>query len=331
MKQKPDKEKNVILDEADAARDKADIARAEAGAVRDVDAAKGKGALFYSLALLLVAALWGTGNSVLKLAIEVLPPLYCLTIRFFLAFAFFLLIACKRVIPKLKKDYLMAIVAMSLSMGVSFVTSAYALKFTTAVNAGFFMSTAVIFTPLLGRIFLKTKLHPKVAGAIAVVVIGMFILSTANGSISLNLGDGIAILCAIGGAFMFITGRLFVHNIDPVLLTVMQIGGVAFGCLVCALVFEKFPGFGVITLPIWGAFVYMALFCTCLAFVAQNISLKHVSENHVALIFCMEPVFGAVAAFFMLGEMLNVKGLIGAAIIMAGVVIATLTAKPDEA
>jgi drug/metabolite transporter (DMT)-like permease len=82
----------------------------------------------------------------------------------------------------------------------------------------------------------------------------------------------------------------------------------------------------------WGIILYLAVGCTCVAYLFQNISLRKVPATYVSLIFCSEPIFTAIASYFLLDELLSISGFIGAALIMAGIVYAALLPEmPAEA
>ena len=73
-----------------------------------------------------------------------------------------------------------------------------------------------------------------------------------------------------------------------------------------------------------GAVVYVALGGTCAAYVLQNVAMHHISATFAALAFCTEPVFTALFAYLLLGETLSAQGFVGAGIVLAGVMAASV-------
>jgi drug/metabolite transporter (DMT)-like permease len=67
-----------------------------------------------------------------------------------------------------------------------------------------------------------------------------------------------------------------------------------------------------------------AVFATALAFSIQIWAQQHTSPSHVAILFSLEPVFAGVASYILLGERLSGRALGGAALILAGIVLAEL-------
>jgi drug/metabolite transporter (DMT)-like permease len=64
--------------------------------------------------------------------------------------------------------------------------------------------------------------------------------------------------------------------------------------------------------------------CTSGAFIVQNAVQKYTSTTHTALIFTGEPVFSAIFAYLLLGEVMNHRGIIGSILIVAGMLVAEI-------
>ena len=72
---------------------------------------------------------------------------------------------------------------------------------------------------------------------------------------------------------------------------------------------------------VWGAALFLGLFCSGIAFVIQTTQQRHTSPARVALIFTLEPVFSAVVAYFLAGERLHPRAYLGAAIMFLSLVL----------
>jgi drug/metabolite transporter (DMT)-like permease len=70
--------------------------------------------------------------------------------------------------------------------------------------------------------------------------------------------------------------------------------------------------------------MFSAVFCTAFAFWMQTTAQKFTAASHIALIFTMEPVFGALTSFLILGEVLGSKGIIGGMCIVTAMLISEL-------
>ena len=72
-----------------------------------------------------------------------------------------------------------------------------------------------------------------------------------------------------------------------------------------------------------GAFelIYTGILSIGLGFTLQTIAQKHLPPTNVAIILSMESVFASIAAFIILGQILETNSLIGCTLILLGVII----------
>lgn len=285
---------------------------------------KSKNTILYGSLLLIQCLLWGVGNPVMKIGLSVIPPLFCLTVRYILAFLIFMPFLAKRVFANMSWKHLIRYLIIAAFTAASFITCAFALIYTTATNAGFLMGTAVIFTPLLSCLILKSKIDKKHFVPIVIVTAGLFLLCSGGVGFSLGPGEVLALLCAISGAGMLVFSSKYLKDLDPLTTTVMQTGFTGLFCLIFSLIFEDIPSLASIPALGWWVIIYLAVGCTCIAYLIQNSALRHVSATYTALAFCSEPIFTAIASYIMLHEVLSVKGFIGAVLIIVSIVVASL-------
>ena len=72
---------------------------------------------------------------------------------------------------------------------------------------------------------------------------------------------------------------------------------------------------------IWGAAIFLGLFCSGLAFVIQAVAQQYTSASHVGVIFTLEPVFSGIVAYFFANEKLLPRGYIGAALMLLSLLV----------
>ena len=136
-------------------------------------------------------------------------------------------------------------------------------------------------------------------------------------------------LCLTGAvvyAFHILLTADFTKKEDGLLLGIWQLGFAGLYGLICTMLFET-P-----TLPAapsqWMAVLGLALICSAFGFVAQPMAQKYTTPEHTGLLFSLEPLFSALFAFLFLQETLSAKGYFGAALMMAGVLVAS--ASPEK-
>ena len=74
----------------------------------------------------------------------------------------------------------------------------------------------------------------------------------------------------------------------------------------------------------WAAIAFLAVIGTCVAFFLQNFALSRIPSATVSVLLCAEPVFTAAISAVALGEVLTSVGIVGAALIVACTMAASL-------
>lgn len=285
---------------------------------------------FYGSLVILQCLFWGIGNPVVKIGLETISPFYCTAIRFALAFGLFMLFFGKRIAAQFKKEYLLSCMIIGSFTAASFLFSTFSLMLTDATISGFLLAFSVVFTPILSFFLLKQKISRRFALIILLVVVGMYFLCGGGGEFVFGAGEIMALLSALSGAGMLIYSSKHVTDIGPIALSASQCAVTAVISFVCALLFEDATGLSQTSVTGWLCVLYLAVACSCIAYILQNIALRKVSATFVSLAFCTEPIFTAIASFFMLGERLTLGGLIGAALIAVGITMASLLPGPEN-
>lgn len=270
------------------------------------------------LSLLFVAMSWGATFIVVKTAVENLPPFPFLTIRFALAFL--------SLLPFLwtQREHLsFSAVGKGLILGtflfIGYATQTIGLQYTTASNAGFITGLNVVIVPFLVALYEKKIPHFTIlAGALSATA-GLAFLSIGE-NFSINKGDPIVLICAFCfAAHIFFVGR-FAPEVNATVLTTFQILTVSVLSGVCTLIFP--PPTMEFTPYVWFGLILTALICTSLAFFLQSKMQQFTSPSHTAIIFAGEPVFSAIFAYLLAGEVLSQRGFVGAALVLAGILTA---------
>lgn len=208
-------------------------------------------------------------------------------------------------------------------LAVVYCCSTMGLLYTSMSNAAFLCALAVVLTPIAN--FLIFRIRPnKRLFLVLVLCLGGVALMTLGDSLRPRLGDILCFLCAAFYAFDLIFTERAVKRprVDAFQLGVLHLGVAGAVSLLFAFIFEQ-P-----TLPqggkMWGAVLFLAIVCTGIAFIAQTIAQQYTTSTHVGVIFALEPVFAGMAAFFVAGETLTVRGYIGAALLLGGTIVMEL-------
>lgn len=146
------------------------------------------------------------------------------------------------------------------------------LEHTSASNAGFITGLTVVFTPVLGAVFLGQRIPAIARTAAAVSAAGFYLLSGVGSGLELG-GDGLVLLCAIAfAAHILVTARGVAEH-DAGALLVVQLAVVGVFCLVVA------AASGELTVPrgatVWSALLVTSLVASALGFFVQTYAQRH--------------------------------------------------------
>ncbi|WP_297514310.1 DMT family transporter [Thermococcus sp.] len=263
------------------------------------------------LILLTITAMWGFTFPAMKVSLDYLPPILFLAYRFGIASLLMLILFRSKVLRKetLREGFLLG---LTLFFGHSF--QIVGLKYTTASNSAFITSLYVVFTPFIAYFLLGERVKARDVLSLAIALTGLYLIS--GGMSGVNYGDLLTALCAVSFAFQIVLVQRFGEK-DYLSLAFWQIFWNFIFSLIFALAFE--PKVLPRELLPWLGLLYTAVFGTVVAFTLQVKYQKHTTAYKAALIYSMEPIFGSLSAFLILGERFTKRALAGAFLIMAGV------------
>ena len=269
------------------------------------------------LALIGVAAVWGGTFVVVKDAVSKYPLYAFLALRFGIA-----LVAFAVVFPSSVRRLTRGTVGVGLLAGLlltaGYVLQTWGLQDTTASKAAFITGLFVVITPVMQAVVLRLPPRPVTAFGVALAVVGLWLLSGGSAG-GWNVGDTRVLLCAVAyAAHIIVLGSLGRrHEVLP--LTLVQLATVAVLCAAASVVMERAP------LPtdasVWLALLLTGVLASAVAFAVQTYAQRHLSPTRTALILITEPAFGGVFGW-LAGERLGIGGVAGAALILAGMLIA---------
>jgi len=275
----------------------------------------------YVMCILVQSLVYGFGNPLTKIAYESITPLWLLSTRFVLAAGLFLIIRPKQITEALKAHKPALWLPSALCGAGAYISCNLALKLTSATNVGFLMSLPVLFAPVLSSLVKGEKYKIKHLPVQLLAVVGLFLLCSNGGFFRFTLGDFLALLCAAFIAGMLVFGETAVAVVDPVALTAFQAGTTAIISTVGAFIFEDFSILASVRSDAWLVILYLAVTCTMLAYLLQNIAVKHLNAPTVSMLQCTQPILTAAASWLLVSETLSVIGFIGAAIIVISLII----------
>jgi drug/metabolite transporter (DMT)-like permease len=281
--------------------------------------------------LLSITALCWAGNAIVgRLAAGHIHPVTLSFLRWSLAFLIVLPFAWNHLVrdwPAIRaKLGIMVLVSVT---GISaFNTLQYfALEHTTALNTLLLQSSGPLIVAVWSLILLGVRLTLAQAIGIVVSLTGVLVILlhgdlSALSNIQFNEGDLIFLAAmVIFGFYSVLTlKRPAIHALSFVAFTF----GCGAACLIPLLVWE------LLTRPLMAldarnllSLFYVAVFPSTLAYLCFNRGVLLIGANRAAPFFHVVPVFGALMAIVFLGERPQAFHIIGFALVLTGVFVAS--------
>jgi drug/metabolite transporter (DMT)-like permease len=275
----------------------------------------------FLLLLVLGTAFWGISFSVTKLAIQDYSPSTFLFYRFLAATLVLSLIFLRYL---RKTDWHSVKIGVGLAIPLLFNTylQTLGIKHTSASQCAFVAGICVVIIPVLKLIVYRTAVPLKVWIAALVALSGLFII-TVKDDLTIGIGDLYTLTGAIGFAFYLLQVEKHSKRENLIYTIVPMFGTCTVITLAIALLdtnAEWQPGNN----TFWQGIAFCALFSTAYMYTISNISQRYISAERVSIIYLFEPTFGAVAAFYMLGEVLTWRILTGGSVIFIATMISEL-------
>ena len=275
------------------------------------------------LMLILVTLCWGVSYYLMDLSLADMDPFTLNAHRFLGAFFIAAAISWKKV-KTVNKTTLKYSVLVGIALVFVYIGATFGVKNTSLSNSGFLCAMTVVFTPMISRVVLKEKQDRKVVTAVLMCFVGIALL-TLKDDFSVNMGnlkgDLLCLMCAFAYAIdLLLTEKAVSHEeVDAYQLGVFQLGVTGVCNLILAFITEQphLPS----TPSIWGAVLFLAIFCTGVAFVVQPVAQQYTTAAHTGVIFALEPVFAAVVAVIFAHEILTLKSYFGAFLMVASVIV----------
>jgi drug/metabolite transporter (DMT)-like permease len=287
--------------------------------------------------LLSITALCWAGNAIVgRLAAGHIPPVTLSFLRWSLAFLLILPIAWNH----LKRDWaairekLGTMIVLSITGIAAFNTLQYwSLEHTQALNTLLLQSAGPLFVAVWSLVLLGVRLTLAQAAGIVLSLTGVLVILlhgdlTALTGIQFNKGDIIftAALAIFGLYSVLSLKRPEIHGLSFV--------GFTFGCGAACLI--PLLAWELLTRPVMQldtnnplTLFYVAVFPSTVAYICFNRGVQLIGANRAAPFFHVVPVFGSVMAIVFLGERPQAFHIIGFALVLTGVFVASR--KPADA
>lgn len=270
--------------------------------------------------LVATALILGTIPVAIKEAITSLTPATQFAIRFTIA-AIILTPFVRNLNINLLRD---AALLGILLFGI-FATATIGLETIYANEASFIFGVNMIFVTLFEILFRK-RISIRAVLAVILAFSGIGVMSWKGGAPV--IGDLWLLGSAFSDAAYIVVLEKFSTNHPSIPLVTIQLWVVAgLGLLWAAP--ELTQHLEAIQSSL-GVLIYLGVVATVFIILFQTLAQQWISAQETALFLALEPVFGAVFAFWLLGETFSTRSFIGALMVLVGIILTLTRPKIDE-
>lgn len=198
------------------------------------------------------------------------------------------------------------------------------IQYTTVGRAGFITACYIVIVPILGMVFFHKKSRALIWGAVALALIGLYLLCMTD-DFGIGKGDILVLICSV----LFSLHILVIDHFSP------KVDGVKMACIqffVCA-VLSAVPAFLTETIQIsgllaaWAPILYAGVLSCGVAYTLQIIGQKNMNPTVASLILSLESCISVLAGWVILGQKLTAREMVGCVLMFGAIVLAQMPEK----
>ena len=287
------------------------------------------------LAFAIIYFVWGSTFLAIRVGVREVPPFLLAGIRFLIAgFVLFAWMRAKGTAFPTTQEWfsasLLAVLIFVLDYGLLF----WAERRVPSGIAAVMMATIPVFMALSEILFLKTqRLTMRLGAALLVGIGGVLVLVSRSISFGDSPIDTFGALALIVAAISWAVGSALTRKLPLPSSKAMSSGaqmlaGGVFLTLTSAALGE-FHGFRVqaVSVKAWLALAYLIVAGSIIAFTAYVWLIHHESPTKVGTYAYVNPVIAVLLGYFLGGEVLSLRTVIGTALVLVSVIVITTAPK----
>lgn len=273
---------------------------------------------------------WGLSFPMLKIALEVVPPITLGALRYGIAAILLVIYLALRggldtVIRPLKEDWKFFSVLGLVGITLPNIFQNFGMIWTTASLSSIIQSSGPIFTILLAVVFLHEPLGINKVLGTTLALSGAILLVTEGGvkfTGSTFFGNFLILMSALSYSISSIMSKKILEKYGPLTVAILSM---VIGTAILAIfsIFES-PQEHIpqISLYHWFIVVVLALLPGAIALLIWYMVLRTTEVSRLILFIYLIPVFATIISYFWLNEVITIITVFFAFLIVCGVIVA---------
>ena len=274
----------------------------------------------YRLLIIAATIIWGSSFVIVKDVTNSMPPAWILVVRFTAAAIIMAVAFLKYRVLYFERSHVGFGLLFGLAMFLAYYTQTIGITDTTPGKNAFLTGTYCVIVPFLAWALVRRRpnRYNIVAAVLCIVGIGFISL---DGSLTMRFGDAMTLVCAVFYALHIILVSQFAQGRNIYVLTMWQFVGVAVCSLIVGRLFEPMPDWAAVPMDCWISLAYLAVACTTVALLFQNIGQAHLPPASAALLLSLEAVFGVAFSVALGAETLTLRIVFGFALVFVAIIV----------
>lgn len=281
----------------------------------------------YMPALFAAFLCWGTQYVMSKIALETIPPVTLLLVRYAVAVpTLFILLKLRGKLKPVKRGDMKIVAAIGFTgYFASFCVQMLGIDRLSGSVSSLLGAMNPVFIPILAALFLKERLTAAKVACVAVSMVGVTVIVGVSGT-----ADPVGVVLMLLATFLWSSASIIIRKIAPhydpmqvammAILCAMPLTG-AWSALELQTHAASFPMRTVL------AALFMGTIGTAAPHSLWNYCLSKMDASFCSMFYPLQPLVSATLGVMLLGEQITANYLIGAAIICCGIVGAVLSGR----
>jgi len=268
----------------------------------------------------MAGVIWGANFVLVKLALEHMPPLYYLGLRFLIGAVLLAPFSFGRLRRLSGRGWLIGC-GVGLLLFCGFVLQTIGLRTISPGLSGFLTNLYVIIVPIMLGLATGRWPSPMVWVGVVIVIGGLALLSL-YGQMGFGWGEILTLVATIFWAVHILAVAYASVRISAIALVQLQLTVCAILSLACAFIFEQpalFPGWEAM-----GAVLWTGIMGGVVAYVLMALGQRYTPPTLAGVLMSLEAVFALVVSIIFGYDSLTLRTVAGFVLVFAGCTVARL-------
>jgi drug/metabolite transporter (DMT)-like permease len=285
------------------------------------------------LLMFLAILIWGINFTAVKFAVGYIAPLAYNAVRFSLA----TVVTMTVLVVQARKNHDPSLLRMSrhdiipvILLGLAGHTIYQAIfasgvALSTPANASLLLATAPIWVAILGYILRIERINLVMLAGILMSFAGITLLITSGGQVELGretlVGNAMLLGCAVLWAVYTTASKPFLGRFSPLKLTGWSMVAGTIPLILISIPDLRRQDWSTVPPLVWAALLFSAVFAVTVGYTIWYSSVQRVGNARTAVYSNLTPIVAILFAWLTLGDALAPVQLLGAAIVLAGLIV----------